>query len=54
MGINIEAMKYPMTDPWDGMYIYLHLPSESTIHVGKYTFRPMDSQGFVFSSSEMG
>ena len=24
-------------------YIYLHLPYKSTIHVGKYTVRPMDS-----------
>ena len=27
-------------------YIYLHLPNKkSTIHVGKYTVRPMDSMG---------
>ena len=29
-------------------HIYLHLPSKSTIHVGKYTFRPMDAMTFCF------
>ena len=27
--------------PWDERYIFLHLPSKLTIHVGKYTVRPM-------------
>ena len=26
-----------MTDPWDDWYSYKHLPSKSTIRVGKYT-----------------
>ena len=26
-------------------YIHLHLPQKSTIHVGKYTIRPMDGLG---------
>ena len=31
--------------PWDERYIYLHVPLKSTIHVGKYTVRPMDPMG---------
>ncbi len=35
-----------MTHPWDG-YIYLLIyHTHPTIHVGKYTVRPMDGMGF--------
>ena len=37
----------PLTHSIHVWYIYLHLPHKSTIHVGKYTVRPMDGMGKV-------
>ena len=37
--------------PWDWS-IYLHLSYKSTIHVGKYTVRPMDGMGTVSATSQ--
>ena len=38
-------------DPWDERYIYLHENrKKSTIHVGKYTVRPMDPMWDMLSS----
>ena len=47
-----NALIFPY-HPWD-WYIYLHLPQQSTIHIGKYT-NPMDGMGLVslFLSSPM-
>ena len=38
-----------MMDPWDERYIYHTIlgRKKSTIHVGKYTVRPMGPMGFV-------
>ena len=33
----------PMTDPWDELYIYLHLPLKNQTNVGTYTI-PLDPQ----------
>ena len=41
-GSRIESPGEYVVCVW---YIYLHLPYESTIHVGKYTVRPMDPLG---------
>ena len=44
----------PMTDPWDERYIYRHLASQSTIHVGKYASARGGTPGVVSNGLASG